>query len=138
MSFPLAPGHRTVVERQAPPGIEGLAEDARLVPGKDRLEAELRGDGVDADRPFEQRPRADWIGGETDAVARVPGPEVPWTVPARRFGMRLDEHGHPRVFFLREDQHLAEPVAIRTACGDRGIAAGLVDNQHVSRLGRLG
>ena len=38
---PAPAGDRLAVLRQAPPGVEGLAEDLRAVPGEDRIEAHL-------------------------------------------------------------------------------------------------
>ncbi len=46
---------RMAVIAQAPAGIEGLAEDDGAMAGKDRLEPELGGHGIDGRGPLHQR-----------------------------------------------------------------------------------
>ena len=56
-------------------------------------------------------------------------------VPGGRFGMGLDHDPRAGVFVLRKDQHLAECRGAGAAVADRGIAARLVDHQHIRRVG---
>ena len=61
---------------------------------------------------------------------------MPGAVACGGFGMCLYDDAGAGVFLLRKDKHLAEPPAIGGAGADRGIAAGLVDDQHVARFGQ--
>ena len=133
---PAPAGDRLAVLRQAPAGVERLAENMGAVSGKDRLEPHLRGDGIDRDGTAEQVPGRHGRGQEGRPVVRVPGAEMAAAQPARGFGMRLHHDAGMGVVEPRLDQHLAERVAGGAAQPDRGIAARLVDDQHVARIGQ--
>ena len=52
--------------------------------------------------------------------------------------MSLDDDPRAGVFLLREDEHFQKPCAIRPRGGNRSVAAGLVDHQHIARFRRRG
>ncbi len=66
---------------------------------------------------------------------RVAVVEVARAMTEVGFRVGPDDDPRARVFFLREDQHLAERALRRPAIGDRRIAAGLVDDQHIAGFG---
>ena len=127
-----APGHRGLIRGQPPAGIEGLAEDAGLVAGENRLEAHLRRQGIDPDSALEQPPGADRLAQQGDAVVGVGLGEMAGAQAAGGLGVGLDDDRRAGVFLLGKDQHLLKLRPRRARGGDRGIAAGLVDHQHIA------
>ena len=120
---------------QAPSGIEGLAKDLRTVAGKDRLEPHLRGHRVDGDGPFHQSPGAYRIREERDPVILIGRREIAGAMALGGLGMGLDHDARARMILLRPIEHLAKSVGVGCAMRHRGIATGLVDDQHISRFG---
>ena len=60
------------------------------------------------------------------------------TVALLRFGVGFDDNGFVGVVFLRPLQHFTKCIRIGAARGHRGIAAGLVDHQHIAGVGQGG
>jgi hypothetical protein len=126
--------------RQAPAGIEGLAKDARAVPGQDRLEPHLRGHGIDRDRPFQQLPGRDGRGQQRNTALCVARPVMARPQTQRVSGWVLIRirapgfsscartsisrkrwpprpHGGPRHRRASDRRPAHSPARARSACG---------------------
>lgn len=126
--------NRVLIIRQAPAGIEGAAEDARPVAGQHRLVAQLRGIGIDPRRAPKQRPGRDGAVAKDLAGAQVGGAEMAGTQAARGLGVAANHQRQAGILVARGLQHGPE---IRLAGpAQRGVAAGLVDDQRVAAGGR--
>ena len=130
----LAAGHRAFVVCQAPSGIEGLAEDAGFVSGKNRFEPDLRRHGIDADRALKKRPGRIGRVAEFDAVGLVLWAEISGPVALGGFGVCFDKNATTGVLLLCKDKHFPKSGIIGSARGHRGIATGLVDHKDIARI----
>jgi hypothetical protein len=135
-----AAGQGLFVCGQAPARIEGLAEDAGAVPGEDRLEPHLRGDGVDGDGTFQQFPRRDGSVQQGDIGGQGGRVEMAGAQAEAGFGMGLDQDAGAGVIFPRLRQHGPEGGGRGAGMADGGIAARLIDQQDIAggRRGRSG
>ena len=132
---------RILVVRQAPAGIEGLAEEPRTVPGQQRLVAELGADGIDGAGIADERPGGHGRVADGLARAQVGGGQVARAQAGRGFGMGADHDAGAGMFIAGRLQHLQEPRPARAP--QRGVAGGLVHDQHVAgrrrrRVGQVG
>ena len=123
-----AAGQRGLIVGQAPAHVEGLAENHGAVPGEDRLEPQLRRHGVDGDGTVQQPPGRDGVGQQGDAAGGVGRAEMAGAVACAGFGMALDHDAGGGMIGQRLTQHPAKGGGI----GDRGVAKGLVDDQHIA------
>lgn len=73
---------------------------------------------------------------QADAALRILGAVMAGALARDGLGVGLDENARAGVFLLGEDQHLAEDMGTHARQPHRGIAAQLVDHQHIA--GRRG
>ena len=132
---PPAPREGFLVDREPPAGVPGRAEHPRLVAGEDRFEAEPGAHRVDRGGAGEQRPGVYGGVDQGHAWRGVLGAEMSRAVAGGGLGVGLDDERHAGVLLGGDGQHLVEPRP--SGAHQRGIARGLVDDQHEGR-GRQG
>ena len=64
--------------------------------------------------------------------------EIAAAIACHGIGVGLDDDALAGVLFLRKDQHFKERRSIRAALEDRGVVQGLIEHQHIARLGAGG
>jgi len=131
---PAAPrGRRQLVLGQPPAGIEGHAEAADFPAPDQRLEAHLRGDGIDGLRLLDQANGVAVFPDKNDARIFKNGfVEIAPLLSREDIRMRLDDHGTIRIFGKRGIEHAGEARLVRLTMADGRVSEGLVADEHIS------
>ena len=100
--------------------------------GEDRLEPHLRGNGIDGDGPLQQAPGRDGGIVKGDAGGKMRRIEMARAQAEAGFGMGLDQDRGCWMVVAGAGEHVLKGGGIGPRTAQRGISAGLVDQQDIA------